>query len=179
MNTNFFTGSGDGGRVIFGGEKKSKADPAFNVLGLCDEVNVLTGYAALVASEEIKQHTLRIQELLFITQAEIASIIFGGGTIKIKDEHIKELEEMIVWCDKEIPPIKNFIVPGGSEASIRMEVARVRTREFERALIGIENNHVISDELKTFANRLSSVFFAFARYENKKRGINERIPKYE
>ncbi|TSC52029.1 MAG: ATP/cobalamin adenosyltransferase [Parcubacteria group bacterium LiPW_41] len=179
MNTNFFTGAGDGGKVIFGGEKKSKADPVFNVLGLCDEVNVLTGYAALIANEEIKQYVLRIQELLFIAQAEIASIIFGGGTIKIKDEHIKELEEMIVWCDKEIPPIKNFIVPGGSEGSIRMEIARVRTREFERALIGIENNFILSNELKTFANRLSSVFFAFARYENKKKGIEESIPKYK
>jgi len=179
MNTNFFTGSGDSGTVIVGGEKKSKADPAFNVLGLCDEVNVLSGYAALIANEKIKQYTLRIQELLFISQAEIASIIFGGGTIKINNEHIKELEEMIVWCDEKIPPIKNFVIPGGSEASLRMEIVRVRMREFERALIGIENTYSISTELKTLVNRLSSVFFAFARYENKKRGIEEFSPQYK
>lgn len=179
MNTNFFTGLGDGGNIIFNGEKKSKADSVFNVLGLCDEVNVLTGSATLVASEKIKQYTFRIQELLFIAQAEIASIIFGGGSIKIKNENTKELEEMIVWCDGKIPPIKNFVIPGGSDASVRMDIVRVRTRDFERALIGIENNYVISSELKMFANRLSSVFFAFARYENCVQGIEEKSPTYK
>ncbi|MFA5870359.1 MAG: ATP:cob(I)alamin adenosyltransferase [Candidatus Paceibacterota bacterium] len=179
MKTKFFTGAGDNGAVVFGTNKKSKADLCFHVLGLCDEVNVLSGYASIEASDEIKKFLLRIQELLFITQAEIASIIFSGGKIKIVESHTKELEKMIEWCDERIPPIKNFIIPGGSEASIRIEILRVRTREFERALIGIENAYPISIELKMFVNRLSSACFAFARYENKKRGIEEVPPRYK
>lgn len=179
MNTSFFTGTGDGGRVVFGNNKKSKADPCFHVLGLCDEVNVLCGIASVEASEKTKEFIFRIQELLFIIQAEIASIIFGGGKITILESHTKELEKMIEWCDARIPPIKNFIIPNGSESSLRMEMVRVRSREFERALIRIEKEYIISDELKKFANRLSSVFFAFARYENKKKGIEEVPPKYK
>lgn len=179
MNTKFFTGSGDGGAVIVGKENKSKGDICFDVLGLCDEVNVLSGYALLEAHGDIQKHILRIQELLFIVQAEIASYIFGGKTAKIADNHIGELEYMIDWCDKKIPPIKNFVIPGGSEASIRMELARVKTREFERVLVRIEKQYSVSKELKTFANRLSSVFFAFARYENYMRGIEEKNPTYK
>jgi cob(I)alamin adenosyltransferase len=179
MNTKFFTGTGDNGTVAFGANKKSKADPCFSVLGLCDEINVLCGHASIEASDEIKKFLLRIQELLFIVQAEIASIIFSGGGIKIINNHTKELEKMIEWCDTQIPPIKNFIIPSGSEASLRIEIIRVRTREFERALIGIENTYPISIELKTFVNRLSSACFAFARYENKKRGIQETSPRYK
>ena len=179
MKTKFFTGTGDNGEVVFGNSKKSKADPCFYVLGLCDEVNVLCGYASIEASTEIQKFLLRIQELLFIAQAEVALLIFGGNGIKITHHHIKELETMIEWCDKQIPPIKNFIIPRGSEASLRIEIIRVRTRECERALIGIENTYPISTELKTFINRLSSVCFAFARYENKKRGIEEVSPQYK
>ena len=179
MNTKFFTGSGDGGAVIVGKENKSKGDICFDVLGLCDEVNVLSGYALLEAHGDIQKHILRIQELLFIVQAEIASYIFGGNTANIIGGHSRELEQMIDWCDKKIPPIKNFVIPGGSEASIRMELARVKTREFERVLVRIEKQYSVSKELKTFANRLSSVFFAFARYENYVRGIEEKNPTYK
>ncbi|RJQ27742.1 cob(I)yrinic acid a,c-diamide adenosyltransferase [Candidatus Parcubacteria bacterium] len=179
MNTKFFTGSGDTGSVIIGKKNKKKSDPCFDVLGFCDEVNVCAGYAALVASPSIKKFVLRIQEILFIVQAEIASLIFGGKAPHITSNHIKELEMMIEVCDKEIPPIKNFIIPGGSEASLRMEVARVRSRTFERLLVGIEDDYAISPDLKTFSNRLSSVFFAFARYENRKRGIEEKNPSYK
>jgi len=179
MNTIFFTGVGDHGEVVIGKNKISKADPVFDVLGLCDEVNVLCGYASVEVSGETKKYLLRIQELLFMIQAEIASIIFGGDVARIKEKHTKELEVMIGWCDEQIPPIKNFIIPGGSEASLRVELVRVRAREFERALIKIEHAHLISNELKIFTNRLSSVFFAFARYENKKRGIREFSPQYK
>jgi len=89
------------------------------------------------------------------------------------------LEQMIAWCDKQVPPITHFIIPGGSEASLRIDFARVRARELERVLIKIDHAYAISHEMKGFINRLSSVLFACARYENKQREIEERAPTYQ
>ena len=180
MNTQFFTGSGDDGLVKFGVASKKKSDQCFHTLGLCDEINVFTGYAAESANEQVKKYLFRIQELLFIVQAELATVIFGGEKkIVIHISHIEELEQMIIECDKQLEKINTFIIPRGSESALRIEIARVRAREFERVLIGLVGEYEISNELKTFSNRLSSVFFALARYENHIRGIEEKCPIYK
>jgi len=180
MNTQFFTGSGDDGLVKFGTTSKKKSDQCFHALGLCDEVNVFVGYAAGSANEQIKKHLFRVQELLFIVQAELAAIVFGGEKkIFVCKSHIEELEQMIIKCDEQLEKINTFIIPRGSESALRIEIARVRSREFERVLVGLVGEYEVSNELKTFSNRLSSVFFALARYENKLRGEKEVSPKYK
>ena len=180
MNTKFFTGMGDDGLVKFGTQTKKKSDQCFHALGLCDEVNVLVGFAKVSARDEVAQHLLRIQECLFILQAELASIIFSAQkTVTITKSHIDDLEKIILFCDEQLEPITSFIIPGGEESALRLEIARVRARAFERALIMLEGQYEISDDMKQFSNRLSSVFFALARYENKMNGFNEISPKYK
>ena len=180
MKTKFFVGTGDNGLVKFGNKQKKKSDQCFRVLGLCDEVNVYAGYAAVSANKNTRRFLARIQEILFIAQAELAVIIFGGKNTKIiTKSYVEELEQIIFSLDKKILPIHSFIVPRGSEAAMRLEIARVRAREFERELIKFGEKQKISYELKQFSNRLSSVFFALARYENKVNKVKEIVPKYK
>ncbi|MEK7465761.1 MAG: cob(I)yrinic acid a,c-diamide adenosyltransferase [Patescibacteria group bacterium] len=187
MNTQFFTGAGDGGESKIGGKTYGKDDAVFKVLGAMDSVNALLGFCrvesapqAIPALREIGNTILKIQEIIFIAQAECAARAFGvsDNTRKILESHIAFLEETIHVIDKKMPTLTQFIIPGGSELSARFELARVEARRAERSIAGVRERLALSSEFLTFWNRLSSVLFALARYANHAKGILEEHPSY-
>jgi len=189
MNTKFFTGAGDAGESGFGQKKIPKDDALFDVLGSLDAINTFTGWSAVEASRmknatpriaEIEIYLRELQEMLFIAQAEIASIGFEiDGLQKITAEKVERLEEIIKKADSEIPPIEKFIIPGATELEARLDIARVETRNAERELIKFGRVHTLSLELLSFMNRLSSVYFALARFANVLLGVEEKNPSYK
>ena len=182
MKTKFFTGQGDGGQTAFGKKRLPKDDVLFDVLGNLDELNSWTGLCRVAASRDIALILRKIQETLFMVQADVAAIGFGyktEGFRKKIGQRTTELEKVIGQIDKKLPAIKKFILPGGSELSARLDVARVIARRAERATVKFSNNKKkLPPELLQFLNRLSSVFFALAQYVNHTKKIKEENPKY-
>ncbi|MFZ2190012.1 MAG: cob(I)yrinic acid a,c-diamide adenosyltransferase [Candidatus Magasanikiibacteriota bacterium] len=191
MKTTFFTGVGDGGVSNTGKKQYPKDDPIFMLLGSLDECTSWLGLARVTAKPDKKlkntgEWLLELQEMLFVAQAEVATIAFEYGkyedTIRkfphIKDLHIKKCESMIEHMDRELPALKNFILPGGCELSAQCDIARTIARKAERYAVITSRTLVYSPELLAFLNRLSSVLFALARYANFQKGITEENPTY-
>ena len=182
MNTLFFTREGDSGKSGFGAKKIKKDDALFDALGALDSVNSLVGWCAVAANKKVpKLHRdiLAVQEMIFIAQAELAGIGFGVKSAQAIDAtSIKRLETMILNIDAKLPPLKQFVLPGGSELAARLDIARAAARDAERAVVRFSAKKKCSSEFLMFVNRLSSALFAFARYANFELGVKEKNPSY-
>jgi cob(I)alamin adenosyltransferase len=191
MKTKFFTGVGDQGVSDMGKTQRAKDDPVFMLLGSLDECCSWLGLTRVLASKSDKLAQVDIwlhelQEMMFVAQAEVATVAFGYGAYSdnppkfpfIKKAHTEICEQMIEKMDSELPTLKNFILPGGSEVSAHCDVTRTIARKAERYAVITAKQIGLSAELLAFLNRLSSVLFALARYTNFKLGIIESHPTY-
>lgn len=192
-----------------GKHKIAKDDALFQLLGGLDELNSWIGFCRAGAAKTSKLKTLagwlkEVQQALFIIQAEVAAL--GNGLkpkFKISKEKTAWLEKIIKEIDKKLPPLTKFIIPGASEISARIDVARVLARKTERAgktlsaptpnkqwrqsrgvqfcLCGCGGsaNAKLSPELLQYLNRLSSFLFALARWSNYVLKIKEENPSYK
>ncbi len=197
MKTKFFTGKGDDGTSDMGGVRMNKDSGYAELLGALDELNSWTGLCRARAAREhqLKKEELpvaivptlrQIQELLFIAQAEIAVCAASALGIAesvsgkhITSRHTTFLEEVIHKIDKEVPPLTHFVIPGASELSAMIDVARVTARRVERTAVALHRAKQLPEPILPFLNRLSSVFFALARYINHCMGVPEEFPRYE
>lgn len=182
MNYNcymYYTGKGDGGTTTLFGSKDrvSKQDPVFAALGSIDELNSWIGLCAVKAkqdadlkiNEEIFSILKSLQEKLFIVQAQLA-----GAEKQITADEVAQLETTINSIAEILIPRKSFVVPGGSELSAMLDVARTWARRAERFTLATEP----SDPLKAFLNRLSSIMYILARRVNDLKEIEEKGPSY-
>lgn len=201
METKFFTGKGDRGTSRINGREVSKGSPIVDFLGGLDELNSWIGLCrteaqknnanpridASTANLDVAAILKKIQNFLFVAQAETAAIGFGyespaGAGPKITEEKIKYFESVISEIDKVVPKIEKFIVVGGTELSARLDVARAIARRVERQAkkyVPEEPAKNLSSETLKFLNRLSSIMFALARYVNYISGVKEEHPDYE
>lgn len=190
MKTVFFTGEGDKGSSDVGGKKFTKDGPAFELLGSLDELNSFIGLAraeakkgpALESGSFLHDALKRLQELLFIAQAETAARAFRHRSAemqKMLPEHLTYLEETIATIDEKLPPLTAFIIPGEDELSARLDVARTAARRTERTAVGQKETLSLSPDFLQFFNRLSSVLFALARYASHEKGAQEENPRYK
>ncbi len=189
MNTKFFTGAGDAGESRFGQKRMPKDEALFDALGSLDAVNALTGWCVVEAKRakeiapriaEIVAYVRELQEMIFVAQAEVASVgLDMGSSQKITSEKIERLEEIIKKADSEVHAIDKFVIPGESELESRLDITRVRVRDAERALVRFSRVRTLPADLLRFVNRLSSVYFALARFSNALLGAKEKNPSYE
>lgn len=186
-----YTKKGDSGTTkLFDcpqGTRLDKNELIFEALGTVDEVNSLLGIIKVISIEksEVLKHKTgdfmfgeileKIQNLLFSIQAEI-----GGSPDLITQEHITYLESVIQMVEDEIPPITTFIVYGGTLISAHLDVARAVSRRCERLAVGVHKQGMrkVNPNTLQFLNRLSSVFYALARYSNFSHNCNEQSPQY-
>ena len=167
--TIYYTGRGDKGKSDMGAKKIAKDHPIFEVLGALDE---LSSWLGMCQYKKLAQ----IQEDLFIAQAEIGLTAMGKKSkIMITKEKTDRLEREIIEIDKKVPPIKKFIIPGGSELSAKLDYARALARRAERTAVSAK----VSPELLQYLNRLSSILFAFARLVNYEKKVREKHPSYK
>lgn len=163
-----YTKTGDNGETgLFGGKKVKKNNPRISAYGTIDELNSLLG---LVVSENPSDKTkdiiANIQYVLFVLGAELATPndFKSKKNQEITDKDITYLEKEIDKIDEEIPPLKFFILPGGSKPASLLHLARTVCRRGEREIIEIEDD--ISEKILIYVNRLSDLLFVMARYEN-------------
>ena len=181
-----FTGKGDGGTTkLFdtpSGQRVSKSSPVFECLGQLDELNTIVGWCKVACPEELSLGEWKVQGLLhevqdhlFTIQAEVA-----GAQKTVPVSSTEKISGIINDIEKELPEIKTFLVPGGTELSARLDIARAVSRRAERRLVTLHESgeRIVSDSSRAYANRLSSLFYALGRLINHRSGIIERPPSY-
>lgn len=166
-----YTKTGDEGLTgLFGGGRVSKDDPRVEAYGDVDELNAFLGLArAAETMPEIDEVLVPIQRDLFSIGALLATpdrekMEQHLTKARISDDRIRELERHIDACDRELEPLKAFILPGGSQKAAALHVARTVCRRAERRVIHLQRDVEIPQIVVIYLNRLSDLLFTLARF---------------
>ena len=154
------TGLGDGSRV-------RKDSPRIAAIGAVDELNSVVG--VLLAEgppAPIAQCLTDVQHDLFDLGGELSI----PGHAAITDAHIARVEAAVDHFNADLPPLKEFILPGGTRAAAQAHVARTVCRRAERILIEAAAAEAVSDRSRIYLNRLSDLLFVLARALNRSAG---------
>jgi cob(I)alamin adenosyltransferase len=154
------TGLGDGSRV-------AKSSPRVRALGDVDELNSAIGL--LVAEQppaEIAETLSDVQHDLFDLGGELSI----PGHAMLGDAQIERLDARIEAWNAELPPLKEFILPGGTRAAAAAHVARTICRRAERSLVALKEKEKVSDAALRYLNRLSDLLFIAGRRLNRAAG---------
>jgi len=174
-----YTKTGDRGETsLFGGERVPKDHLRLEAYGTVDELNSCLGVCInSAASDGVKSLLLELQNRLFDAGSDLATPLdynrISYTVPRISEVHVAMVETAIDRFDGELPELKSFILPGGSEAAARLHVARSVCRRGERAIVALRNTSEINPNLIIFMNRISDLLFVLARYENKVSGSGD------
>jgi len=166
-----YTKTGDKGMTgLIGGSRVKKNDKRLEAYGTVDELNSFIGL--LVANEldsDLKEVLFGIQNNLFEIGSFLAtdfSSVKPESVLMLAENDIKVLENEIDRMNEKLPPLKNFILPGGNNISAICHICRTITRRAERNIQAVNNLYPAVDYLPEYVNRLSDYFFVLARYVN-------------
>jgi len=177
MNAKIYTRTGDDGTTgLFGGERVAKDHLRIEAYGTVDELNSILGFVrtALTTGTDIDDVVLSLQSDLFVLGADLATPKdqkIKAAIPRITHEQIERLEKCIDQFNIVLPDLKRFILPGGSEASARLHLARTVSRRAERILVTLSGKENIGSHDIVFLNRLSDLLFVLARAANAAAGI--------
>jgi cob(I)alamin adenosyltransferase len=166
-----YTKTGDQGETgLFGGARVPKNDPRVAAYGDVDELNAAIGMAASLEPQALDSAFLQmIQRDLFTIGAELASPNPAKAP-HIGESQVGALEHMIDGHEAKLPPLKNFILPGGTPKAAALHLARTVCRRAERAAVGLARTEKINPEIVRYLNRLSDFLFVLARAVNAQAG---------
>jgi len=183
-----YTRTGDRGDTsLFGGGRVSKNDPRVEAFGSVDELNACLGRAiCLVSSTASRERLGQIQHDLFAIGAHLSSPPANSGRRRpelpsLPESRIPAMESWMDEADARLPPLRAFILPGGSRGASELHLCRTVCRRAERATVGIGAGESPGgdggEESVVFAvrylNRLSDLLFVLARLENVETGNEE------
>lgn len=169
-----YTRTGDDGTTALGtGARRKKYDLRVEAYGTIDEVNAVIGLVRLhTGGIGLDSALARIQNDLFDVSADLCLAEKGPGNARltVTDAQVAWLEYEIDRLNAELPPLKSFILPGGSPASAYLHLARTVCRRAERLMVALkdkEGEGVTEPSLK-YVNRLSDYLFVAGRDANDK-----------
>jgi cob(I)alamin adenosyltransferase len=175
-----YTKTGDGGETgLFGGGRVSKDHPRVEAYGDVDELNAAIGLArSIEMMPRIDEVLVPLQRDLFAIGALLATpdrdkMKKQLEKASIDDRRIAELEHAIDDGDRELEPLKSFIVPGGTPKAAALHVARTVCRRAERRVIALPPTEEIPPIVVVYLNRLSDLLFTLARVANHLAGAGE------
>ena len=165
------TRTGDGGETGLGdGSRVPKDDARIAALGEVDELNSAIG---LVLAEEIPAEVraalLEVQHHLFDLGGELSI----PGHALLKDERVAELEQRLEAWNKNLKPLKEFILPGGTRAAAAAHLARTVCRRAERSIVLLGKKQTVSAPARQYLNRLSDLLFVAGRVLNRAAGVGD------
>lgn len=168
-------GSGDKGDTsLLGGKKVNKSDSQVQAYGDVDELNSFVGLIrSNLKQKEIDDLLQTVQENLFVIGSHLASSTENPNLPKLTENDVKFVEESIQNFEKDLPELRRFILPTGTETAALLHVARTVCRRAERSIVALSKEKEIDGNLQSYVNRLSDLFFVLARYANKKEGKEE------
>ena len=181
-----YTRKGDNGTSgLFGTKSRlSKSSPIYDALGTLDELNSLLGLCRATAysggtklppaiSAEVLPELFKIQEHLFVIQAELA-----GAEKSISPEEVEDVEKTIDCIERMIPKPQGFVIPGSISLAAWCDYARAVSRRAERAVISAHGDKELSAYTMAYLNRLSSLLYSLARYSAFLEEAKEISPSY-
>lgn len=168
-----YTRTGDDGSTGLGdGVRVAKDHPRVEAYGTVDELNSSIGLLLCAAlPDDVRTCLDRVQHELFDLGGELCM----PGHNLIPAEYAAGLESDLDAFNSDLPPLKDFILPGGSEAAARCHVARTVARRAERRLISLASHGPINEESVRYLNRLSDLLFVVARVLARHEGGKEVI----
>jgi len=168
-----YTRKGDDGTTgLWYGGRVAKSDPRPEAYGALDEAAAALGLCRAGAHDDAELHAdiLRLQNELFVAGAELATAPEAAerlepGVSKVTDEMVDRLESDIDRYMERVDLPPKFVIPGGTELSARLDVARTAVRRAERRVVDIQRAGDLADTtILRFLNRASDALFAMARY---------------
>jgi len=172
-----YTKTGDAGETgLIGGTRVAKDDPRVEAYGTIDEANSALGALAAHADPEIAAIIAGIQRTLFDIGAELANAGASRGASVTADQ-VDELERLIDGWEEGLPPLRQFILPGGSAPAAMCQLARSTVRRAERRTVTLAHQALVNPEILRYLNRLSDCLFVLARVLNHRMGVADVLWK--
>lgn len=172
-----YTKTGDDGTTgIQNGARISKTDSRIQAYGMVDEINSFLGIILSKLDEkDLVNLITKIQNDLFVVGSDLSNPDLKNTQNRVNDEMIKTLEENIDNLEKKLPPITNFILPGGHEIAALVHVSRSITRRAEIFVIFLSEKEKINNNCIIYLNRLSDLLFVIARTINQRKNVKDVI----
>lgn len=174
-----YTKFGDSGETaLFGGMRLRKDAPRIEAIGTVDELNAYIGYAqTLIDDTDLSELMTRVQNHLFSVGADLATpeTHAKASEFRISEDFTTEMETAIDALSEELPPLTNFILPGGCTAGAILHIARVVCRRSERWVVRLAREEDVNPEIIRSLNRLSDLLFVLARSVNFRANAPEPI----
>jgi cob(I)alamin adenosyltransferase len=174
-----YTRTGDGGETsLVGGARVSKASARVEAYGDVDELNSLVGAArSRLADGEVDEALALIQNDLFTVGGDLASPS-GVEVPRVGEAFVKSLEALSDKFLAELEPLKEFILPGGSEPGALLHLARAVARRAERRVVALSHEEEVNPDAIVYLNRLSDLLFILARAVNRRAGVPEKMADF-
>ena len=161
-----YTRTGDTGSTsLFGGKRVLKCEELVDVYGSIDELNSWIGLTiSKIKNQKSKIFLEQVQSDLFT----IGSVLAGWkGDLSMLSGRVSEMEKRIDAMEKDLPELRNFILPGGTEVGSFVHIARAICRRVERQTVALAQKQPADPIIIKYLNRLSDLFFMLARFINK------------
>ena len=165
-----YTRTGDKGSTLLGdGKRVNKNSSRVDAYGSVDEANAAIGLSILRTNVKIKKILQVVQNDLFDLGADLCVPDKKNiQKLKITSDRVDYIEKIIDTFNKELSPLNSFILPGGSESSTYLHIARTITRRAERKVVAVSKKEKINPVTIVYLNRLSDLLFVIARFTNNK-----------
>jgi cob(I)alamin adenosyltransferase len=175
--TRIYTRGGDSGETSLGdGSRVSKLDPRLAAYGSVDELNAAIGLAlAGACPDPIRDVLARVQNELFDLGADLSVPLEHEGRLRVTQEQVDGLERDCDAFNANLPELRSFVLPGGTEAAARLHVARTVCRRAERDALAASREHALNALALVYLNRLSDLLFILARAANAVDGREEPL----
>lgn len=164
-----YTETGDDGTTgLFGGGRVSKGDPRLSAYGTIDELNSVLGVArAGELSQGMGEMLETLQHQMFALGAELATPNpESQGIVLLGEQVVNGLEQWIDQLEESLPPLKTFILPGGTPTAARLHQARCVCRRAEREIVKLAESVELRPFVLKYVNRVSDLLFVLARTAN-------------
>jgi cob(I)alamin adenosyltransferase len=185
--TRVYTRTGDRGETaLVGGRRVPKDAERIEAYGTIDELNATIGLARVFNAERLAEAEghrwldgvlRRLQNQLFDLGSELATPEDAAyeGMYRVGDVEVRELERLIDECQKELPPLKSFVLPGGGRVGAFLHQARTVCRRAEREILRLSRVESIGDRPLAYVNRLSDLLFVLSRWVARRLGEPEYL----
>jgi len=170
-----YTKTGDGGNTgLQGNFRIAKSHPRIISYGTVDEANAALGIVLTNSlDDDLIEVLTEIQNDLFLVGADLSNPNLSDVKNRVTLDMVKKLEQHIDKFELELPPLTNFILPGGDIAAAQLHYVRTVVRRAETQVVQLSEKDEINSNCIKYLNRLSDLFFVMGRLINKRKDIDD------
>jgi cob(I)alamin adenosyltransferase len=176
-----YTKGGDKGQTgLVGGQRVPKDSPRIDTYGTTDELSACIGLACVTAgndtrTEKLARILLRVQHELFNLGSILATLPedVGPRQPRVTDADVAQLESEIDEMNEDLPVLRSFVLPGGTELNAQLHLCRTVCRRAERLVVALSRSEEVPAEAIRYLNRLSDALFVWSRWVNVQLGAPE------